>query len=158
MAGLRAALAGEGFRAVETVIASGNVLFEGEGDDAALAARIAGVVEQAFGFAPFVAVRTRDEVVAAIADNPFGADGEDNRVHTQFLEGRPDPAAFERLVADHTGRGRERLAMGPRALYIDFVDGAGNSRLSGDFIARRLGCRGTARNLRSLRRILDKMS
>ena len=46
---------------------------------------------------------------------------------------------------------------GDRALYIDYVEGAGNSRLTGPFIERRLGCKGTARNLRSLHRILAKM-
>jgi hypothetical protein len=29
--------------------------------------------------------------------------------------------------------------------------------MTGDFIARRLGCRGTARNIRSLRRIIETM-
>ena len=66
-------------------------------------------------------------------------------------------AQFDDLLSAYAGRGPERLALGDRALYIDFVDGAGNSRLTGPFIERRLGSKGTARNIRSLRRILDKM-
>jgi len=61
------------------------------------------------------------------------------------------------LKADHAERGPERLALGDRALFIDYVEGAGNSKLTSAFIARRLGCRGTARNMRSLARILEKM-
>ena len=48
--------------------------------------------------------------------------------------------------------------MGPRCLYIDYVDGAGNSKLTGSFMERKLDRRGTARNMRSLQRILDKMT
>jgi hypothetical protein len=38
------------------------------------------------------------------------------------------------------------------------VDGAGNSKLTGPFLLRRLGCRGTARNIRSIRRIAEAMA
>ena len=96
-------------------------------------------------------------MAAAIADNPFAATGEPNLVHSLFLETDADPAQFRVLLADHAGRGAERLALGDRALYIDYVNGVGTSRLTGDFIARRLGRRGTARNIRSLARILAKM-
>ena len=68
-----------------------------------------------------------------------------------------DPAAFEKLATDHAGRGPEKLAIGKRSLYIDYVDGVGGSRLTNAFIERRLGCRGTARNVRSIARILAKM-
>jgi uncharacterized protein (DUF1697 family) len=78
-------------------------------------------------------------------------------VHTQFLAGQPSQAQFDDLLTAYAGRGPERLALGPRVLYIDFVAGAGNSRLTGPFMERRLGCKGTARNLRSLKRILEKM-
>jgi hypothetical protein len=43
-------------------------------------------------------------------------------------------------------------------LFIDFGEVVGSSRLTGPFMARRLGCEGTARNMRSLARILDKMA
>jgi uncharacterized protein (DUF1697 family) len=102
-------------------------------------------------------VRSRDEVAEAVSGNPFAADGQENFVHTQFLSHQPSEAQFADLIAAYAGRGPERLAAGPRSLYIDFVEGAGNSRLTGPFIERRLGCKGTARNLRSLKRILAKM-
>ena len=83
--------------------------------------------------------------------------GEDKQVHTHFLERPADPDQFAVLVADHAGRGPEKFALGDRALFIDFVEGVGDSRLSAKFLERRLGCRGTARNMRSLARILAKM-
>lgn len=158
MADLRWAFEREGFEGVETVVASGNVLFNFDDRPTdGLEELFAHMMADRFDIRSFVAVRNRDEVAVAIEDNPFGADGAENLVHTQFLERQPTRAQFDRLLVDHVGRGAERLALGNRALYIDYVEGAGNTKLSGAFIERRLGCRGTARNLRSLRRILDKM-
>lgn len=158
MVDLRRAFEREGFENVETVVASGNVLFDfDERPTDGLEELFAYMMADRFDIRSFVAVRSRDEVARAIADNPFVADGAENLVHTQFLACQPSAEQFRKLVADHAGRGSERLALGDRALYIDFVDGASNSKLSGSFIERRLGCPGTARNVRSLRRILEKM-
>lgn len=158
MADLRWAFEREGFVNVETVVASGNVLFDfDERPTAGLEELFSYMMAERFDIASFVAVRSRDEVAAAIDENPFAADGAENLVHTQFLGGQPGPDRFAGLLAAYAGRGPERLALGDRALYIDYVEGAGNSRLTGPFIERRLGFPGTARNLRSLWRILDKM-
>lgn len=158
MADLRWACEREGLERVETVVASGNVLFDfDERPTDGLEDLFAHMMADRFDIRSFVAVRSREELAAAIAGNPFAADGAPNLVHAHFLGGQPAQQAFDRLLADHAGRGRERLAMGDRALYIDYVDGAGNSKLTSAFIERRLGCPGTARNQRSLQRILDKM-
>jgi len=159
MEDLRAAMEGAGFRDVETVVASGNVLFSHDrAADTALAEAIEALVADRFSIRTFTAVRSESEVRAAIEGNPFAGKGEDKLVHTQFLECQPGEDRFARLVADHAGRGPEKLALGDRALYIDFVDGVAGSKLTGAFIEKRLGCRGTARNLRSLARILERMT
>lgn len=158
MAELRAALGDEGFANVATVIASGNVLFDhAKAADAKLKAQIAGIVKARFGIDTFAAVRSKAELEAAIAESPFAGKGEDKFVHVHFLTCQPAEAAFATLVEDHAGRGNEKLAPGTRALHVDYIDGAGNSKLTGDFIARRLGCKGTARNVRSIRRIMEAM-
>lgn len=158
MAELREAFEREGFGEVETVVASGNVLFaHEERPTRGLEEKLAWIMRDRFDMRSMVAVRTADEVRSAIEDNPFTGQGADNLVHTLFLERQPAPSAFDALVADHAGRGGERLAIGDRCLYIDFVDGVGDSRLTGAFMEKRLGCRGTARNVRSLARILARM-
>lgn len=158
MTDLRDALEREDLEDVETVVASGNVLFSfDERPSDGLSEMLAFIVKDRFGFESFAAVRSRDEVRAAIEDNPFHADGEDKLVHTLFLDGEADPAQFNVLMAAYEGRGPERIALGDRCLYIDYVEGVGNSRLTGPFIQRKLDRRGTARNMASLKRILDKM-
>lgn len=158
MADLRAAFAAEGLENVETVVASGNVLFDfPERPTPGLEEKLGLMMRHRFGMESAVCVRDRNEVAAAIADNPFAGKNEDKIVHTHFLVGQPDKQQFDILIADQAMRGPEQLAMGDRALYIDFGEGVADSRLSGPFMEKRLGFRGTARNMRSLARILAKM-
>jgi len=155
---LKAALEEHGFASVTTVVASGNVLFDHpRAADAKLEDEIAEAVMDRFGIATFAAVRTKGELEAALEENPFGGEGEDRFVHVHFLASQPGKAAFDRLIADHEGRGAEKVAPGTRALHIDFVDGVGTSKLTSAFIEKRLGCKGTARNVRSIKRIIEKL-
>ena len=158
MADLRYAFEREEFENVETVVASGNVLFDfDDRPTEGLEELFAYMMRERFDIDSFVAVRTKEEVRAAVEDNPFVGAGEDKFVHTHFLESQPGEEQFDKLVSEHQGRGEEKLALGNRCLYIDYVNGVGDSKLTAAFIERRLGCRGTARNVRSLARILTKM-
>ena len=155
MADLRAAFEAEGFSRVETVVASGNVLFDHpERPDEGLEEKLTLMMRDRFGMKSAALVRSRDALAAAIAENPF-ADGEEKFVHTMFLNGEVDPDAFASLQAAHEGP--DRIAAGDRALHLDYVAGVADSKLTGGFIERRLGRKGTARNLRSMKRILAKM-
>jgi uncharacterized protein (DUF1697 family) len=157
MAELRDALEREDFEEVETVVASGNVLFShDERPSEGLAEKMAYIVRDRFGIDTFAAVRSRDELAAAIADNPFREDGEAKYVHTIFLEQLLDRAAFEAFANAYDGP--ERLAPGTREFFVDFTEGVGRSKLDPAMSkAKIINCRATARNVRSLQRILDKM-
>jgi uncharacterized protein (DUF1697 family) len=154
---LKAALEKQGFRGVATVVASGNVLFDHDkAADAKLERQIADVVKDEFGIDTFAAVRSRAELAAAIEDNPFRKDGEAKYVHTIFLEQPLDRAAFKAFAKAHDGP--ERLAPGTREFFVDFRDGVARSKLDPAMKkAKVVKGRATARNLRSLQRMLDKM-
>jgi len=154
MAELREALEREDFEDVETVVASGNVLFShDERPSAGLAEKLAYVVKDRFGIDTFAAVRSRDELAAAIADNPFAEDGEPNAVHTVFVQEPLDQAAFAAFMDGYDGP--ERLAPGTHEFFVDFCAGVADSKLGPAM--RKLKLRTTARNVRSLQRMLDKM-
>lgn len=158
MAELRHAFESEGMARVETVVASGNVLFDHEERPTdGLEEKLAHLMHDRFGFASTAIVRSRDELAAVLADNPFAGDGEPNLVHSMFLTAQPSAAQFDAMVARYAGRGSERMALGDRVLHIDYVDGAARSALTAAFIERQLGCKGTARNIRSIARIIAKM-
>lgn len=158
MADLRAAFEAEGFTDVETVVASGNVIFSHPARPTrGLEEKLTLMVDDRFDMCCAALVRSRDELAAAIADNPFAGTNEDKFVHTMFLEGQPTPAQYDALATDKWIRPNERLALGDRALYIDFGDGAADSKLTARLIERRLEHKGTARNMRSIARIIDKL-
>lgn len=162
MEDLRRVLRYDDFDDVETVVASGNVLFtHPECPSEGLAEKMAWIINEEFDIDSFIAVRTCAEVHAVIAENPFGPGkenaGEEKFVHTHFLSDEPGEHQMKALLLDHEGRGDERIAVGTRALHIDYVDGVGRSKLTADFIERRLDLRGTARNMRSLKRIASKL-
>ncbi|MBV1689051.1 DUF1697 domain-containing protein [Novosphingobium sp. G106] len=156
MAELRAAFEAEGCLNIETVVAGGNILFDHpERPDDGLEEMLSRMMRARFGMTSVVLVRSSPTLAAAIADNPFAAEGEEGSVHTLFLDGPVDPEAFALM---QTGRqGAEQIAMGDRALHIDYVSGAAEAKQVGAFIERRLGLRGTARSLRSMKRMLAKM-
>jgi uncharacterized protein (DUF1697 family) len=157
MADLREALEREDFEDVETVVASGNVLFShDERPTDGLADKIAHIVRERFGIDTFAAVRSKEELRSAIEDNPFANDGEAKFVHTIFLADTLDRPAFEAFAEAYDGP--ERLAPGTREFYVDYAVGVGRSMLDPAMKkARIIKCRATARNVRSLQRMLDKM-
>ena len=98
MADLREALEREEFEDVETVVASGNVLFShDERPSEGLSDKIAHIVRDRFGIDTFAAVRSKDELRSAIEDNPFAKDGEHKYVHTIFLAEPLDRAGLRGL-------------------------------------------------------------
>ena len=154
MAELREALEREDFADVETVVASGNVLFShDERPSAGLAEKIAYIVKDLFGIHTFAVVRSRDELAAAIAGNPFAGENEDKFVHTMFLTEPLDRTMFDDFAKAYEGP--ERLAAGTREFFVDFGEGVADSKLGQAM--RHLKLRSTARNVRSLQRMLDKM-
>lgn len=161
MVDLKSALAEEGIADVETVAASGNVILNDRRRPATLEKEFERIVSDRFGFASCAMVRSRAEVEAAVDDNPFhgtGAEhGSDRMVHSIFLSTQPAQERFDALLAEHTAKGSERLTLGNRVLFLDYVYGAGVSDLSSKFLERRLGVKATARNMNSLKNILSKM-
>jgi uncharacterized protein (DUF1697 family) len=157
MAELREALEREEFEDVETVVASGNVLFShDERPSDGLAEKLAYVVRDRFGIDTFAAVRSRAELKAAIEDNPFVKDGEAKQVHTVFLDRPLEQGAFKAFAKSYDGP--ERLAPGKREFFVDFRDGVARSNLGPAMKkAKVFEFRSTARNVRSLQRIVDKM-
>ncbi|MEM7703745.1 MAG: DUF1697 domain-containing protein [Pseudomonadota bacterium] len=162
MVDLKAALEGAGFKDVSTVAASGNVIITDDRDPAMLEVQLEACVESQFGFKSCAMVRSAEEVRAAIDENPFHGTGpqhgSDKMVHSIFLSQQPDKSAVDALIQEHASKGSERLALGDRVLFLDYVHGVGVSDLSNKVLERRLKVKGTARNMNSLKNILSKMN
>lgn len=162
MVDVKAAFADAGYGEVTTIAASGNVVLDSENDPVMLEMQIEDLIKSRFGFNSCVMVRTHDEVRAAIEENPFHGNGpehgSDKMVHSIFLSAQPEQTAVDALIEEHRSKGSERLAIGDRVLFLDYVHGVGVSDLSSKFLERRIKVKGTARNMNSLKNILSKMA
>jgi uncharacterized protein (DUF1697 family) len=152
MADLRAIAEGCGFEQVRTYIQSGNlVCATSESRSEAVAAVLQGALAEATELRPAVVARTRDELAAAIDDNPFARRGEDPaHLHVTFL-GTGEPASLGSF--DVAAYAPEDAAAVGSQVYLFLPNGMGRSKLAGD-LAKLKGPPGTSRNWRTTTKLL----
>lgn len=154
MAELRAALDADGaVTDVSTYIASGNIVCAHPSDPAVACARVRRIIQDEFGVDTPVILRTHDDLVAALAAQPF-VDPVEKLLHAMFLEGDPQPGALDalrpRLVPG------EEIALVGRDLWISYSEtGVHASKLTKAVLDRALGVAGTARNLRTTQKLAE---
>ncbi len=143
-----------GFENVKTYIQSGNVVFESdETDDEKLAAKIAAAVEKEFFKTP-VMVRSIDEIKDAVENNPFvGEEFEDRLFHLVFLAEKLSDEKAEMLLSNN--RDTEKFAVRDREVYCLLRDGVADSLLGKKYIDNKLKTPATARNWRTINKILE---
>jgi uncharacterized protein (DUF1697 family) len=141
---LKELLAGRGHANVRTHLRSGNVLLDSPLPEAELAADLAGAIEDEFGFAVPVVVRTGEELAAVVAGDPFaGVATDPARYLVTFMTEPPDPELVAALPAAE-GPGDYRVA--GRELYLWLPDGIQQTPLASWKWDTLLRSPGTARN------------
>lgn len=149
---LRAVLTGLGFDDVETLIASGNVLFRSPSrSDAALEKRIEAALAQAFGFAVKTMVRSAAEMRRIAALEPFGQLGADDTLHVAFLHALPPKEGLAKVLAlrdSHTD-----MKLDGRELYFKVTGRFGESVAFRSPIEKLLGVPMTVRNVNTVRKL-----
>ena len=143
MTELKAMCEAVGFRDVRTYIASGNVVFEAEGDEAQVKTALEARLEAFAGKKVGVLVRSPAEMDAVLADNPF-PDKAPNRTVAIFLDVPPSQAMLDEV----SGINGEELRLGSREIYVHYGDGMGNSKLKIPAAAM-----GTARNMNTVAKL-----
>jgi len=152
---LKAACEQAGLRDVATYIASGNLVFEHGGTAQQAQAIIAGILRDAFGLTKnHTIIRTPEALAKALADNPFPDAASDRpaSLMLQFLEAIPPEGAAEALA---NWGGPERAHLSGDHLYVDYVEGAGRSKLLPAVLERMLKVAGTARNWNTSQKLLE---
>ena len=116
MAELKACLEAAGFAEVKTVLASGNVRLEADGDAHAVRTGLEKSIEARFGFAVGVVLRSEAELASMLENHPFGAldPGADLTRHVLLFE-RPLPPDL--AIPDRPGD-TEILRIDARDVYI----------------------------------------
>ena len=137
-----------GFDSCRTFINSGNLLFTSELGEAEARARMEQRVADYLGKAAPVYVRDAAEMAEAVARNPF-TDDQPNRVFAHFIDEQPAQAMLDE-ARDVAG---ERLALGPRLIYVSYGEGIGKSKLKLPAVKH-----GTARNMNSVAKMAELLA
>ncbi len=153
MAALRDHLEAVGARDIRTFIQSGNAVFSSSVRAArSLPAKVAARIEEHHGFRPEVLVLSPDALRDAVAANPFPEAAEDETsLHLLFLAAKTSNVDTDAL--DVAKARTERYLLAETVLYLHAPDGIARSKLASK-AERLLGVPVTARNLRTVRKLL----
>jgi uncharacterized protein (DUF1697 family) len=142
---------------VKNFIQSGNVLFDAvPGIADSLPLLIAGRVADRFGFRAPVVLRTAKEVANVVANNPFVDAGvPEDELHVYFLADRPDPRRVDQLDPDRSPP--DQFDVRGREIYLRLPNGMARTKLTNAFFDSKLATTSTARNWRTVTKLLDLM-
>jgi uncharacterized protein (DUF1697 family) len=152
MAELRAIAGDLGAIDPRTYIASGNLVVDVPGDGSVFDRALEQAVQERFGFFRDVISRTPDQVRAALAAHPFEV-VEPKYSYVSFLLAEPTPAALEKAATFETHDDRWQVI--GTEMHLRYANGAGRPQMKADAIGRALGTPGTARNLNTVRRLVE---
>ncbi|MFT3969287.1 MAG: DUF1697 domain-containing protein [Micropruina sp.] len=141
-----------GARDVSTYIASGNMVCTPPDDGDAFERALETAVEQQYGFFREVISRSREEMIAALEAYPFEI-VEPKFSYISFLAGAPSRAAIAKAGEAETGDDRWQVI--GTELHLRFANGAGRSELNQTALGQALGVAGTARNLNTVRKLIE---
>ena len=143
---------------VRTFIQSGNVIFSAplDNDENQLSRLLCARLAQRFNYTAPLALRTTEELRAAIANNPYLAMGTpEDSLHVMFLTATPDAEAVKKLDPDRSP-GDEYQVIG-REIYMRLPSGMARTKLTNAYFDTKLGVTSTARNWRTTTKLLELM-
>jgi uncharacterized protein (DUF1697 family) len=152
---LKSLLEGLGFEQVVTYIQSGNVVLTTKGGGAKdVARRIERAIADTFSVDARVLIRTPAELQRIADRNPFLGDESDlTKLHVVFLRDAPAKGKGARLDPERSPP--DRFHLRGRELYLHLPNGAGRSKLTIDYFERVLRVDATARNWKTLLKLVE---
>jgi uncharacterized protein (DUF1697 family) len=158
MAELRALLAELGHGDVRTYLQSGNAVFTApEAPARELAAGLERAIAERFGFGVGCLVLSRAELRAVADRCPFpAAELDPARLSVVFLDG--PPSAHPVASADPAAYAPDEFRLGEREIFAYFPGGMGRSKLGQALSSPGDGFTATARNWRTVTRLLELMA
>ncbi len=151
MARLREVLTGQGYGAVRTHLASGNVLLDSALPEVELAAALTRAIAEEFALDVPVMVRTAEEMAGVLAADPLGHLVDDpSRYSVTFFAEPLDP---DRVAAAPTLDGAA-FAMRSRELYV-WLPGGFTGPAAAVKWEQVLGQAGTNRNWRTVTKLVE---
>ncbi len=154
MADLRRLVGDLGHADVATYIQSGNVVFSSHRNDReAMSDEISDAIKGHGGLSVSVVMRTSDEMAAIARRHPHDGQFDPKLLHVVFLAATPRPGAA--AVLDPHRYAPDRWFVDGSEVYVTYPEGSARSKLTLDVFERQLGTSGTARNLNTVRKLVE---
>lgn len=152
---LREVCAALGFENVKTYINSGNVIFETKKtDDLKLAEKLGEAIEKEFSLKIKVIVRLISEIEEIVKNNPFAGQFENDKdLHVFFLDEEMSKDKAELLLSHNNEN--EQYFVRNREIFCLLKVSVLDSLMGKDYIAKKLKISSTARNWRTVNKILE---
>lgn len=152
---LREILSAEGFENVKTYINSGNIIFEtAKTEDIKLAERIEKAIEKEFDLQIKTIVRSINEIEEIVKNNPFeGRFENDKDLQVFFLDEEMSREKQELLLSNNNEN--EQFAVQKREIFCLLRVRVLDSLIGKNYIAKKLKIPSTARNWRTVNKVLE---
>lgn len=145
MSALKAMCVAEGFRQIQTYIASGNVVLSTDRSALEVKEALENALNAHAGKPIGVIVRTADEMADVLNANPF-PEAPLNRTVAMFLDAPPPADALDKIK----DRRNEDVRLGKREIYVAYGSNMGRSKLKIPAAAA-----GTARNFNTIAKLAE---
>jgi len=144
-----------GFETVKTYINSGNVIFETvETAGKELAVKIESAIEKEFALKIKVIVRKMSEIENIVANNPFAGQFENEKdLHVFFLDEDLPEDKRELLLSNNNEN--EQFTVRNSEIFCHLRVSVLDSLMGKDYIGKKLKVSATARNWRTVNKILE---
>lgn len=148
-----------GGQSVQTILQTGNVVFHHPSTSThRLETAFDTAAETGLGWAAQFMIRTAGQMHETLRHNPFPemARSDPSHLVVVFLKSAPSTTVAGTLEGVRPGR--ERFALSGSELYVTFPDGIGRSKVSLDWMEKRLATVGTMRNWNTVTRVTQAAS
>ena len=148
-----------GFNDVVTYIQSGNIVFKDAAENIdVLEKKITTVIKEQFGYNVPVLILKQQLLLEILGDNPFEARRKNNEIDTKklyfmLLYDSPDALGIQEISSISCDP--EEFVITQNVVYLYAVNGYGKTKLNANFFEKKLKCTITARNHKTLSKLLE---
>ena len=156
MAEVRKMMTDAKFKDVKTYIQSGNIVFKSEkASTEELEGMIHAEIEKTFGFDVPVLVKSVSAIEDILEQNPFDNkdDLAENRIYFVLLQKTPNQELVNAF--EENDYPNEKFSVSDSCVYLCCKNGYGNAKLNNNLIERKLKVNTTARNYRTMNKLLE---
>ncbi len=153
MAELREILEKAGFRNVQTYIQSGNIILQSTiSDRKEIESLIKKTIHDHYGFEVPTIIKSHSEIRSILDNCPFSSEKKENS-HFMLLYNKPDKELVEK--ANTISYPNEEFVIAADCVYFYCSTGYGRTKFGNSFIIKKLKVPNTARNYRTMMKILE---